>query len=115
MTRTTTEVVHDHLMLRLAGDVKRDIRQNFAEDVLILSGFATFRGHDGVQQSADQLAEAISGGAFTYARTVIEGEYGFLEWTAQDGDMVIGDGADSFHVVDGRIVFQSIHYTARQV
>lgn len=110
--RTTTEVLHHHLQLRLDGDLERDLRENYAEDVLVLSGFATYRGHEGVRQSAAQLAEAIEGGSFTYARTVIEDEYAFLEWTARDGDMAIADGADSFRIVDGRIVFQSIHYTA---
>jgi hypothetical protein len=100
-------------MLRLKGDLERDIAENYAPDVVILSGFSTYRGHGGVRQSAAALAEAISGGKFTYARTVIEDDYAFLEWTAVDGDSSIGDGADSFHIRDGRIVFQSVHYTAR--
>jgi len=110
--RTTTQVIHDHLARRLAGDLEGDLERNFSTSVVLLSGFGTYRGHDGIRQSAALLTEAVHGGSFAYNRTVIEGSYGFLEWTADDGEHSISDGADSFHVVDGLIVFQTVHYTA---
>lgn len=112
MTRSTTEVIHDHLSRRLVGDLEGDIEANFAEDVLILSGFGTYRGHGGVRESAKLLAEAVAGGEFEYNRTLVEGEFGFLEWSGADDETVVRNGADSFVVRDGLIVFQSIHYTA---
>lgn len=113
MPRTTTEVVYDHLSRRLAGDLEGDLEANYSPDVLILSSFSTFRGHDGVRQSAAQLDEVAAGAEFAYNRTVIEDEYAFLEWTAsRDGEDRVDDGSDSFHIVDGRIVMQTIHYTA---
>ncbi|SEB47096.1 hypothetical protein SAMN04489806_0756 [Paramicrobacterium humi] len=111
MTRTPTDVIHDHLMKRLEGDLEGDIEQNFSKDIVILSGFGTFRGHDGIRQSSALLAEAVSSGIFNYNRTVIERDYGFLEWTAKGDDDIIRDGADSYFVVDGLIVAQTIHYT----
>lgn len=112
--RTTTDVVYDHLCKRMEDDLEGDIRDNFHPDVVLLSGFGTYRGHDGIRQSARLLAEVVGPtGEFTYSRTVIEREYGFLEWTARDGDHCVHDGADSFHVVDGLIVMQTCHYTAR--
>lgn len=111
MERSTTEVLHDHLARRLDGNVDADIRVNYADDVLILSGFGTFRGKDGVRQSAQELAEAVTGSRFAYNRTAVEGEYAFLEWTASDADTKVCDGADAFHIRDGRIVFQSVHFT----
>lgn len=113
--RTTTQVLHDHLSRRLAGDVDGDLEANYAADVIMLSSFSTFRGRDGIRQSAALLSDAIGkAGAFNYRRTVIEGVYGFLEWTAESDGMVIYDGADSFHVLDGRIVMQTVHYTTRE-
>lgn len=109
--RTVTEVIYDHLERRLAGDLEGDIKANFSEDVVLLSGFGRYRGHSGIRQSAAVLAEGIQGGAYAYNRAVIEGDYGFLEWTGDDGHNVITNGADSYHVVDGKIVFQSVHYT----
>jgi hypothetical protein len=113
MTRSTTEVVFDHLSRRLAGDLEGDLRSNYDDDVLVLSSFSTFRGWDGVRQSAALLEQAAHSSEFHYNRTVVEGEYGFLEWTAsENGDRSVSNGSDSYHVVDGRIVMQSIHYTA---
>ncbi|GAB2527446.1 nuclear transport factor 2 family protein [Paramicrobacterium agarici] len=111
MSRTPTDVIHDHLIKRLEGDLEGDIAHNFSEDILILSGFGTYRGHDGIRQSSAELTEAVASGEFNYNRTVIEREYGFLEWTAKGNDNIIRDGADSYHVVDGLIVLQTIHYT----
>lgn len=111
--RTTTEVLHDHLARRLDGDLEGDLAENFSEDVLLLTGFATYRGHDGVRASAAQLREAVGDrGSFVYSRTVIEDDYAFLEWQGRDEKTVVSDGADSFHIVDGKIVMQTIHYTA---
>lgn len=112
MARTPTDVIHDHLMKRLDGDLEGDITENFSTDILILSGFGTFRGHDGIRQSSALLTEATAGGTFAYNRTVIESNYGFLEWTATGKDEIVCNGADSFHVIDGLIVAQTIHYTA---
>ena len=116
MSRTTTEVIHDHLMKRMEDDLEGDIRDNMHPDVLLLTGYGTYRGHDGVRESAKLLGEVLAADSkFTYSRTVIEGEYAFLEWTASDANTCIHDGADSFHVIDGRIAMQTCHYTVRPV
>lgn len=114
MPRTTTQVLHDHLMKRMEGDLEGDIRDNFHEDVVLLSSFATYRGHEGIRQSSEQLWQAIGpAGSFSYSRTVIEGEYAFLEWTAEDDNTCVHDGVDSYHIVDGRVAMQTVHFTAR--
>ncbi len=116
MPRTTTEVIHDHLMKRMEDDLEGDIRDNMRPDVLLLTGYGTYRGHDGVRESARLLSKELAADSkFTYSRTVIEGEYAFLEWTASDANTCIHDGADSFHVIDGRIAMQTCHYTVRSV
>lgn len=111
--RTTTQVLHDHLYRRLADDLEGDLVANYSPDVVVLSSFSTFRGHDGVRQSAELLADVAKDVEFAYNRTVVEGEYAFLEWTArQGGQESVRDGSDSFHIVDGLIVLQTIHYSA---
>jgi hypothetical protein len=111
MARTTTEVIQDHLMKRLNGDLEEDIAENFAEDVIILSSFGTFHGHQGVEDSAKVLMRRLGKGTYAYNHTQIEGAYAFLEWTGEAGTQVVCDGADSFIVRDGKIVMQTIHYT----
>jgi len=112
MMRTPTEVIHDHLTRRLAGDVAGDIKNNFDREILILSSFGSFAGHDGVKESAGILAEKVGDAAFTYNRTLVNGDFAFLEWSARTKTVTVCDGADSFVVRDGKIVVQTIHYTA---
>ncbi|MCX7522030.1 nuclear transport factor 2 family protein [Microbacterium sp. STN6] len=113
MGRTTTEILQSHLSKRLAGDTESDIEENFDENVLLLTSFGVYRGHDGVRASAAELLRELGGSVFHYNHTLIEDDFGFLEWTAESDDEVVRDGADSFVVRDERIVMQSIHYTAR--
>lgn len=110
--RTTTEVFEDHLAKRLAGDVEGDIRTNYSPDVVFLTGAGAYKGHDGVRASSKELAKYLpEDSVFEYRHTLVEGEYAFLEWTTRSDHDEVTDGADSFVVRDGKIVFQSIHYT----
>lgn len=111
MVRTTTEVFEDHLHKRLKGEVEEDISTNFSPDIIVLTGTGAFHGHEGIRESAQQLAANLGSATFEYRHTLIEGEYAFLEWTANAKGKKVGDGADSFVIRDGRIVFQSIHYS----
>jgi hypothetical protein len=113
MARTATEVIEDHLNKRLQGNVEEDIKANFAEDIVILSSYGTFRGHDGVRESADKLKKMLGKAEFAYNTTIIEGDYGFLEWSGRSGEAIVCDGADSFVVKGGLIVMQTIHYSAQ--
>lgn len=110
-TRTTTEVIHDHLSKRLQGRVDDDVRENYAEDVVMLTGSGDYHGHDGVRMAAEELQRLVGEAEYTYDQTVINGEYGMLEWSARAEGTVVSDGADSFVVRDGRIVMQTVHYS----
>lgn len=103
-TRSTTEVIQDHLTKRLNGKVKEDIRDNYAENVVMLSRYGTFTGHGGIAESAKQLEDDMPGAEFVYNHTQIEDKYALLEWSAHMPNKVVTDGADSFVVEDGYIV-----------
>jgi hypothetical protein len=114
--RTTTEVFEDHLAKRLAGDTENDIKENYAETVVLLTGTGAFYGHNGVRHSAAELDKYITEKAqFAYRHTLIEGDYAFLEWTAKAEDRIVGDGADGFVIKEGKIVFQTIHYSVAKM
>ena len=104
MSKSTTEIFEDHLHRRVKGDVEGDIRANFDSDVVILSSFGTYRGHDGVRESASKLAKMVGEAEFIYNQTIVEGDYALLEWTATSKDVAVCDGADSFVVRDGKII-----------
>ena len=110
--RTAREVLDDHLQLALSWDFETDLQRNFADDVVLLTGYGLYRGWDGVRQKARLLAEQLPNGRWTYRTVMCEGEMGFLEWTATaDNGARVEDGADSYLIRDGRIRAMTIHYT----
>jgi hypothetical protein len=109
--RSTQEVFEDHLGKRMAGQVEEDIKANYAEDVILLTRSGMYKGHEGVRQCAEYLAKAVGEGQYSYDNRLVQDEYAFLEWSAKDGKTEICDGADSFVVRQGKIVFQTAHYT----
>ena len=113
-TRTVTEVFEDHLAKRLAGETGADIAENYANSVVILTGTGALLGHEGARQSAAELSRLVGDAVFTYRHTLVQDRYAFLEWTAKGDGVEVPDGADSFVIADGKIVFQSIHYTVKR-
>lgn len=117
--RTTREVLDDHL--NLANDwadgafervLDDDLRRNVSEDIVVLINRGTFRGHEGVRQLAQMLAEELpEHRAFQYTYVAVDGRIGFLEWTYEDSTVRVRDGADSYLIEGGKVVAQTIHYT----
>jgi hypothetical protein len=97
--------------LAAAGDVGTDLERNVDEDIVVLTGFGTFRGRDQVRTLAELLEAQLPGASFEYTTTLVHGEMAFLEWTASGPTARVRDGVDSFVIRDGRIVVQTIHYT----
>lgn len=118
-SRTTREVLDDHLDIANSWEgatfedvLEKDLRRNVAEDIVVLINRGVFRGHDGVRELAWMLAEELpEHRAFAYTHVAAEGRVGFLEWTYEDSQVRVRDGADSYLVEDGKIVAQTIHYT----
>lgn len=113
--RSTAEVLDDHLRESQVGSVEADLARNYAVDLIVLTGRGVFRGHDGLRQLAQLLREELPNASFEYRTRLVEGELGFLEWTARAEGSVVDDGADSYLIREGRIVGQTIHYTVRSL
>jgi hypothetical protein len=113
-TRRTEAVFCDHLELRRLGQVEIDIQRNSADDVVLLTTYGVFRGHDGVRRGAALLQSQIGNAIVTCVTRIVDGDVAFLEWTARSGDVVVDDGADTFVIRKGRIVKKTIHYTVRR-
>jgi hypothetical protein len=109
--RPTKEVLEDHWALADAGNLEEDLARNYAPDVIFLTGFGTFQGHDGARTLFRRLNGLLPEARFTYRTRLVEGDVGFLEWTGQGKNAVVPDGVDSYLVRRGRIVIQTIHYT----
>ena len=110
--RPAREVLDDHLRLAKRWDFETDLQRNFADDIVILSGYGIYRGTGQLRQKAALLAEQMPGGRWTYHTVMVQGRMGFLEWsgTADNGARV-EDGADSYLIEEGKIRAMTIHYT----
>ncbi len=109
--RTTREVLAGHLHQAVAGDIETDLQRNYASDVVVLTGFGVFHGHEGLREANRLLQRQLPGAAYRYRTRRDAGEIAFLEWSATADAARVDDGADTYHVCDGRIQVQTIHYT----
>ena len=109
-TRPAHLVFEDHLKLRLAGDTERDVQRNFSPDVVVLSTYGVFRGHDGVRRSAELLSAQLGQSKYQYKIKLTVDDIAFLEWSAQGDRATVKDGVDSFVIRNGLIVAQTIYY-----
>ena len=111
--RSTREVLEDHLRCRMDGDVEGDIDRNYSPDVVMLTSKRAHEGHDAVREFHAILREHVPDD-YEIPLKLVKGPYAFIEWRAREPGRSVEDGADSFVVEDGKIVFQSIHYTLQE-
>jgi len=111
--RSTAEVLEDHLRCRMDGKVEEDIERNYAEDVVVMTAKGMKKGHRAVRSFASMLKEHVPSG-YEFPIKLIEGPFAFIEWRAREQGRSVEDGADSFVIENGKIVFQSIHYSLQE-
>lgn len=112
--RTTNEVLDDHLVRRLKGELEEDIARNYSHEVVLLTSDGVFRGHAGVRACARLLEQQLPRAEVAYRRCLIDGEVAYLEWSARSGARRADDGVDAFLVRDGFIVLQTVRYTVTE-
>jgi len=98
------------LQLRKQGNVETDIQRNFAEDIVVMSEFGTFHGHDGVRQSKDLLHKQLPTKNYTYAHSLTDQDIAFERWDGSSQKMQVKNGIDFFLIRDGFIQLQLIYY-----
>jgi ketosteroid isomerase-like protein len=113
--RAARQVLDDHLELARHGDFETDFARNYTPDVVLLTSFGTYRGHDGLRQLTDLLLDQAADPRFEYHDVQVDGQLGFLRWSGRgsNGTRLL-DGADSYVIRDGRIVAQTIHYRVEE-
>ncbi|MGH3362119.1 MAG: nuclear transport factor 2 family protein [Nocardioides sp.] len=122
--RTAREVLDDHLNIAntwVGGEpfdrvLDEDLRRNVSDDIVVLINRGVYRGHEGVRELAWMLADELpEHRAFQYTHVAAEGRIAFLEWTYEDAQVRVRDGADSYVIENGKIVAQTIHYTVEPI
>ncbi|MFF5216512.1 nuclear transport factor 2 family protein [Micromonospora sp. NPDC000442] len=114
MSRSTEQVLRDHLSRRKDGDLEGDLRENYHPQVRLLSAEGVHHGHDGVRYLAGILRSYVKDGAYRYRQLLTDGDVGMLVWSGRcvADDIALHDGVDSYVVRDGLLVAQTIHYSS---
>lgn len=94
-------------------DVGLDIERNYSPDVVMLTSAGCREGHDAVREFCRVLHEHVPPD-YEVPVKLVNGPYAFVEWRAREPGRSVEDGADSFVVINGKIVFQSVHYTLQE-
>ncbi|WMT92891.1 nuclear transport factor 2 family protein [Pelagibacterium sp. H642] len=108
--RSTEVVFKDHVRLRLEGKLEDDLERNYSEHVVLLTVNSNAQGHDAIRTSATRLEEQLPQASFEIIEMQTNGPFALLIWSARSSGMDAVEGADSFVIENGKIVFQSIHY-----
>jgi hypothetical protein len=109
-TRSTIEVLEDHLERRERRDIEGDLQHNYAHDVVLLCEHGVFKGRDAVRNSAKALADQLPDACFQFPFKTVDGEHALLHWSAQSANAQVDFGVDTFVIRDGRIVLQTVSY-----
>ena len=109
-TRSTLEVLDDHLQRRERGDIQGDLEHNYARDIVLLCEKGVLKGHDAVRTSAKALADQLPKACFRFPFKAVDGEHALLHWSAQSANARVDLGVDTFVIHDGRIVLQTVSY-----
>jgi len=112
--RTAAEVILDHLDCRNRGDVREDIKRNYAWNARMMSRRDVGRGGPGVIREAEELARRVPGIEIRITSFLVEGDIGFVEWSARGRGVRVDDGADTLVVDRGRIACHTTSYTVRR-
>src|SRR3954469_3861952 len=113
-TRSTIEVLDDHLERRERSDIEGDLEHNYAQDVVLLCEKGVLKGHDAVRTSAKALADQLPDACFRFPFKAVEGEHALLHWSARSANARVDLGVDTFVIRDGRIILQTVSYQLEQ-
>ena len=105
---TTQEVLNNHLK-RFGERNLEGILSDYAPDAILFTPDGPLRGRDqiGALFTAMFAEFAKPGAAFNMRQQFVDGDYGFILWTAETADNVYELATDTFFVRDGKIAVQS--------
>jgi hypothetical protein len=113
-SRSTREVLDDHLRLLVAGRVQEDLARNYASNVAVLGETGVLYGHLGVCHWHERLDRHLPDTAMTFITRQVVGDHALVAWKARAVRSFIQGGVESFVISAGKIRFQTIHYYVRQ-
>ena len=106
---SSTKEVLDHHLRSFGEHDLRGILSDYAPGAVLFTPEGPLRGVDGINTFFQALLAEFGkpGATFSLKHQSIEGDYGYILWTAETADNEYGLGTDTFVVQDGKIVVQS--------
>jgi ketosteroid isomerase-like protein len=105
-SKETNRVLDNHLSAAMRGDLE-GVLSDFSEDSVLFLAQGPVRGMNGLRQFYETLlTKPPSGfpGNFKLLRREVEGEVGYLVWTAEPGVRL---ATDTYLVRDGKVRVQT--------
>lgn len=105
---STKDVLDNHLKSFSTGDLE-GILSGYATEAVMFTPDGPLRGPGEMRPLFQALIAEFgkSGAVFTLKRQSVDGEYGYILWTAETADNVYEIATDTFVVRDGKITAQS--------
>ena len=109
---TTKEVLDNHLRSFGEGDLN-GILSDYAPGAVLFTPNGPLRGTDSIRPLFESMIAEFGkpGAVFNMKHQSVDGDYGYILWTAETADNVYEVGTDTFIVRNGKIVAQS--YTGK--
>ena len=105
---STKEVIDRHLKSFGEHDLK-GILSDYAPGAVLFTPEGSLNGVDALRPFFQTLLAEFGkpGATFNLKQQAIEGDYGYIVWTAETADNIYALGTDTFVVQNGKIVAQS--------
>jgi ketosteroid isomerase-like protein len=105
---STKDVVDHHLECFGEGDLE-GILSDYAPGAVLFTPDGPLKGTDAMRPLFQAMIVEFGkpGSTFTMRQQSIEGDYGYILWTAETAESVYELASDTFVVRDGKIVAQS--------
>jgi ketosteroid isomerase-like protein len=105
---STKDVLDHHLKCFGEGDLE-GILSDYAPNAVMFTADGPLRGADAIRPLFQAMVAEFGkrGATFTMKQQFVEGDYGYILWSAETADNVYELGTDTFVVRDGKIMAQS--------
>jgi len=109
---TTREILDHHLEAFFGRDLG-GVMSDYRKDVVFFTTSGPLNGVEAVRPLFESMLAEFGkpGASFNLEQYAVEGEHGYIRWTAETADNVYHLGTDTFVVRDGKIVAQSFTAT----
>jgi ketosteroid isomerase-like protein len=105
---STKDVLDHHLKCFGEGDLE-GVLSDYAPSAVMFTAHGSFRGVNAIRPLFQAMVAEFGkpGATFTMKQQLVEGNCGYILWSAETADNVYELGTDTFVVRDGKIMAQS--------